>query len=184
MKTIIYPQSGTRVPTSTLRIILAFDALFALLFVGTQQPIFLVLVILDFIGRGTLNLRGSIFGLFLKTKSDNNEIERTTELDPKTFAARLGAVASSIAFILFFADYSALSYGIMIFVAGFSLSDAIFKRCFGSSIYTNHLKPYFDKAEKGIVREFKNTPIYKSITVMACLGFFPLLYLVGHFLAK
>jgi len=172
------------VPTRTLRVILGLDALFCLLFVGAEQPIFLGLVVLDFVGRGTLNIRGSVFGLFLKTNVVESDTDQTTELDPKTFAARLGAVASSTAFVLFYAGYHAWSSGIAIGVAAFSLSDALFKRCFGSQIYRNYLKPYFDKAERGIVREFKETPIYKIITVLFCLGFFPLLYLIGRFLAR
>lgn len=104
-------------------------------------------MILDFVGRGTLNLRGSVFGVFLKTRDVEGESERTTELDPKTFAARLRAVASSTAFVLFYAGYPAWSQGIAIGVAVFSLSDALFKECFGSQIYRRFLKPYFDKVE-------------------------------------
>ena len=146
MNSIVCPISIEKIDSNVSRLTVFMNVVFLVLFVATQNPVFITIVAADYLIRAAFDMKFSpirfiavkIIGLMRLEKKE-------TGLAPKVFASRLGVLCAAVAVVLFLTGYTLASvivaWGLL--VLGFL--DAVFDLCVGCLIYNYIVLPWSRK---------------------------------------
>jgi len=144
MKAIICPISIEKIDSNVSRLTAFLSVVFLVAFMVTLNPIFIILVSLDFFIRATMNNKyspirfaavGIVRAMNLKKKPIN--------LAQKVFASRLGFLCALTSLILFVMGYNTGSLIVAALLMTLSIMDAVFKFCVGCLIYNYLVYPFY-----------------------------------------
>ena len=146
LNTLVCPISNEKIDSYLSRMTVFFNVLLMLVFIITHQPVFLVLVVIDYFIRAFLKVKLSPIRFFAKFIRGLIKIEaKYIDLAPKIFAARLGFAFSFSALIVFLANFSVLSISITAFLMTLSTLDAVFDFCLGCLVYNYLVLPFSNR---------------------------------------
>lgn len=144
--TIVCPISKEKIDSYLSRMTVFLNVLLMFAFIITYNPIFLVVVVIDYLIRAFLNVKLSPVRFLAKFVRGSMKLEpKYIDLAPKVFAARLGFVFSFSALIAFVADFNFVSIGITAFLMTLSILDSVFDFCLGCLVYHYLVFPFFNR---------------------------------------
>jgi|AntAceMinimDraft_4_1070372.scaffolds.fasta_scaffold33100_4 hypothetical protein len=146
--TLVCPISKEKIDSYLSRITVFFNVLLMLIFIITLNPVFVIVVVVDYFIRAFLSIRLSpvrFFAKFIRTLIGLKP--KYINLAPKIFAARLGFIFSFSALIAFATGYSFISIIIAAFLMTLSTLDSVFDFCLGCLVYNYLVFPFFNKQQ-------------------------------------
>ncbi|MBE0654955.1 MAG: DUF4395 domain-containing protein [Bacteroidales bacterium] len=144
----ICPVSFNRINENLSRLNASFTFIMSLFFIITQLPVFLLVLVVDFL------LRNVMEGRFSPVSQFNRYLIQLIHLPshminagPKIFAARVGLFLSILSFVFFLFGNSDISIVFVGILAFFSLLEAGFNFCVACKLYPFllPLNKYFEK---------------------------------------
>ena len=141
---LICPLSPEKIDSNTSRLTVFLNVLLMAGFLITLNPVFIIIVSIDYFARAALNVKyspirfvsfGIVNAMNLKKKPIN--------LAQKIFASRLGflcAISSSILIVL---GYSTASIIVAALLMSLAILDSVFNFCVGCLIYNYLVYPFY-----------------------------------------
>jgi hypothetical protein len=146
LNNLVCPISKEKIDSYLSRITVFLNVLLMLAFIITQNPVFLVVVVIDYLIRAFFNVKLSPIRFLAKFIRGLIKLEpKYIDLAPKVFAARLGFVFSASALIAFILSFNYMSIGIAAFLMTLSILDSVFDFCLGCFVYHYLVFPFFNK---------------------------------------
>ena len=144
--TIVCPISKEKIDSYLSRMTVFLNVLLMFAFIITYNPIFLVVVVIDYLIRAFLNVKLSPVRFLAKFVRGSMKLEpKYIDLAPKVFAARLGFVFSCSALVAFVAGFNFVSISIAAFLMTLSILDSVFDFCLGCLVYHYLVFPFFNR---------------------------------------
>lgn len=143
---LVCPISNEKIDSYLSRITVFLNVLLMLAYIFTSNPVFLSIVVIDYLIRASFNVKLSPMRFLARFIRGLIKLEpKYIDLAPKVFAARLGFVFALSALIAFVAGFNLLSIGIAIFLMTLSTLDSVFDFCLGCFVYHYLVFPFFNK---------------------------------------
>jgi len=143
---VVCPISNVKFDVNRDRIAVFFNVLLMISFIVTRNPIFLMVVLIDYIIRGMDRLDYSpttflatFLNKFLKIPP------KMTDIAPKIFSYRLGVFASSMALIFHFSGLTFPSIMASSVLVTLMALDSIVGICVGCFVYTYSVLPFYKR---------------------------------------
>jgi hypothetical protein len=137
MKTsIVCPVSDKQINEYIARLSAIFTFLLLIIFGLTQNLIFIIFLLADFLLRATSLSRYSLIGMAAKNLVKYLPITpHFINAGPKIFAARIGLILSILIFLFTFGSLSYTTYTLTGLLAMFSMLEGVFGICVACKIY-------------------------------------------------
>lgn len=144
MNNLVCPISTEKIDSNVSRLTVFLNVILLALFLTTLNPVFIIVVAVDYFIRAGLNVQysparlvavGGIGLLNLKKKSIN--------LAPKIFASRLGFLCALASTVLVLLNYNTASIIIAGLLMVLSIMDSVFNFCVGCLIYHYLVYPFY-----------------------------------------
>ena len=146
MSKIICPISTERIDSNSSRLTIFINVILLACFLIFSNPIFIILVALDYFVRAALPIKYSpvrwIAGRILNLLRPKQKL---IDLAPKIFASRLGFLCALAASILIFLGCSMASLITAASLMALATLDAVFNFCLGCQIYYYFVFPFYKK---------------------------------------
>ena len=149
MKDIICPISTKRIDSNVSRLTIFLNVIIMAVFLVTLNPVFILVVAVDYFIRAALDLRYSPLRLIASGGAQTLGLKKhPIDLAPKIFASRLGFICALSAFVLILMDYTFVSMSVAGLLMILSIMDSIFNFCIGCIIYHRLVFPFFKTDKK------------------------------------
>jgi len=146
LNNLVCPISNKKIDSYLSRITVFLNVLLMLTYIFTRNPVFLLVVVADYLIRAFFNVKLSPMRFLAKFIRGLIKLDpKYIDLAPKVFAARLGFVFAFSALIAFVAGFNLLSIAIAIFLMTLSILDSVFDFCLGCFVYHYLVFPFFNK---------------------------------------
>ncbi len=144
MNALICPISPEKIDSNTSRLTIFLNVVLMILFMITSNPVFILIVSLDYLIRAALDVKFSLIRVIASGAINTlNLKKKPINLAQKIFASRLGflcAITSSVLILLGYDTSSMVVAGILMCL---SIMDSIFNFCVGCLIYNYLVFPYY-----------------------------------------
>jgi hypothetical protein len=144
MKNLICPISTKRIDSNVSRFTVFLNVVLMVVFLITENPIFILIVSIDYFIRATLNAKYSPLkqlAAFLVRPMGLKK--KQIDLAPKVFASRLGFLCAFSSLVLIYAGFTTASLIIAALLMVLSIMDSVFNFCVGCLIYHHLVFPIF-----------------------------------------
>jgi len=149
LNNLVCPISIEQIDSYLSRTTVFLNVLLMLAYIITQNPVFLVLVVIDYLIRAFFDVKLSPIRLLAKIIRGFIKLEpKYIDLAPKVFAARLGFVFAFCAFLVFIFGFTLISIAITSFLMTLSILDSVFDFCLGCTVYHYFVFPFYSKKNK------------------------------------
>ena len=148
MKNLVCPISTETIDSNVSRLTVFFNVILMAIFLVTLNPVFIIVVTLDYFIRAAIDVKYSpirliaLWGIgLLRLK------KKPIGLAPKVFASRLGFLVALASAVLIFFNYtiaSMVSVGLLMVL---SIMDSVFNFCVGCWIYSYLVIPFYKKKQ-------------------------------------
>ena len=148
MKNLVCPISTETIDSNVSRLTVFFNVILMAIFLVTLNPVFIIVVTLDYFIRAAIDVKYSpirliaLWGIgLLRLK------KKPIGLAPKVFASRLGFLVALASAVLIFFNYtiaSMVSVGLLMVL---SIMDSVFNFCVGCRIYSYLVIPFYKKKQ-------------------------------------
>lgn len=146
LNNLVCPISKEQIDSYLSRITVFLNVLLMLSYILTRNPIFLMVVVLDYFIRAFLNVKLSPIRFLATFIRKLIKLEaKLIGLAPKVFASRLGFVFAFSALITFIFGFEIVSIAITAFLMTLSILDSVFDFCLGCFVYHFFVFPFFNK---------------------------------------
>lgn len=143
---LVCPISKEQIDSYLSRMTVFLNVLLMLSYILTRNPIFLMVVVIDYLIRAFFNVKLSPVRFLAKYIRKIIKIEpKFIDLAPKVFAARLGFIFAFSALITFILGFEIVSIVITAFLMTLSILDSVFDFCLGCFVYHYFVFPSFSK---------------------------------------
>ena len=148
MKNLVCPISTETIDSNVSRLTVFFNVILMAIFLVTLNPVFIIVVTLDYFIRAAIDVKYSpirliaLWGIgLLRLK------KKPIGLAPKVFASRLGFLVALASAVFIFFNYtiaSMVSVGLLMVL---SIMDSVFNFCVGCRIYSYLVIPFYKKKQ-------------------------------------
>ena len=144
MKNIICPISTEEIDSNVSRLTVFLNVILMALFLGTLNPIFIIVVAIDYFIRAALEAKYSPLWLIAyKGIGILNLKKKPIGLAQKIFASRLGFFCAFSSTVLVLLDYNIASMSITGLLMTLSILDSVFSFCIGCVVYNYLVYPFY-----------------------------------------
>ena len=144
VENVVCPISNVKLDVNLDRFAVFFNVLLMLSFIATRNPIFLGIVLLDYVIRSIdkgeyspTKILATFLNQFVKFPPE------MTDIAPKIFSYRLGVFAASMALIFHFSGITFPSIMASSILVSLMALDSFFGVCVGCYIYTYLVLPFY-----------------------------------------
>jgi len=141
---VVCPISTEKVDSNVSRLTIFTNVVLMALFLYTYNPIFIIIVSMDYLIRAFFSLKFSPIRYFaLGITNMLNLKKKPINLAQKIFASRLGVLCAVSSTILFYAGQSTASLVVAGLLMALSILDSVFNFCVGCLIYNYLVYPFY-----------------------------------------
>ena len=144
MKNIVCPISTEEIDSNVSRLTVFLNVILMALFLGTLNPIFIIVVTLDYFIRAALEAKYSPLWLVASMGIGILDLKRKPiGLAQKVFASRLGFFCAFSSTVLVLLDYNIASISVAGLLMILSIIDSVFSFCLGCVVYNYLVYPFY-----------------------------------------
>ena len=144
MKNLICPISTEKIDSNVSRLTVFLNVILMAIFLVTLNPVFIIVVALDYFIRAALDIKYSPIRLVASGGIGILDLKKKPiDLVPKVFASRLGFVCALASAVLVLLDYDIASMGVAGLLMVLSIMDSVFNFCVGCAIYNYLVYPFY-----------------------------------------
>ena len=144
MKNIVCPVSTEKIDSNVSRLTVFFNVILMAIFLVSLNPIFIIVVAIDYLIRAALDIKYSPIRLIASAGIGLfNFKKKPINLAPKVFASRLGFLCALASAVLVLMGYTTASMVIAGLLMILSIMDSVFNFCVGCMIYHYLVYPFY-----------------------------------------
>ena len=144
MKNLVCPISTKKIDGNVSRLTVFFNVILMAIFLVTLNPVFIIVVAIDYLIRAALDIKYSPIRLIASAGPGLLNLEKKPiNLAPKVFASRLGFVCALVSAVLVLLDYDIASMSVAGLLLVLSIMDSVFNFCVGCAIYNYLVYPFY-----------------------------------------
>jgi uncharacterized membrane protein len=144
MNAIICPISTEKIDSNISRLTVFLNVVLMAGFLITLNPIFILIVSIDYFIRAALDVKFSPIRLVAYRAINTLSLKKKPiNLAQKTFASRLGFLCAITSFVLILLGYNTASLVVVGILISLSIMDSVFNFCVGCLIYNYLVYPFY-----------------------------------------
>lgn len=141
---IVCPISSEKIDSNTSRLTVFLNVILMAGFLITLNPIFIIIVTIDYFIRAVLDAKYSPFRLVAVGSLNILNLEKKPiNLAQKIFASRLGFLCAIASTILILLGYNVAAIVVAAMLMCLSIMDSVFNFCVGCLIYNYMVYPFY-----------------------------------------
>lgn len=143
---IVCPISVEKIDSNVSRLTIFFNVVLMAIYIYTHQPVFIIIVAIDYLIRAAFKVQYSPIRLIAKNIITLLKIKpKPINLAQKVFASRLGTICAVLATVLFYTGNITGSIVVTGILLALSTLDSVFNFCVGCLIYNYLVYPFYKK---------------------------------------